>query len=747
MGFAVPALLTIALCTLVNRSVDRMGHAFHWVNHTHTAIGYGTGLLGAMIDMETGLRGFLIAGDEVFLEPYDAGQAAFLATLTNARKHVSDNSGQLKRLDQIETLKSNWITDHTKPAIALRKRVGDGGSSSASMNDVADFIGLGLGKKSMDGLRKVIADFIGEEQELITLREAEASSVSDMTTWISILGALISVIGSVIIVLLITRNISNQLGTEPSTVEQIANAIASGDLSKEMDTDKPAKGAYAALQIMQHNLKERIEEDRLASAENARLKQALDSASAPVLVADDNAVVIYQNEAARLLFHNVESHITKVIPDFSAQSVVGRSLGQFGSSNGLSADGIATLASSRKQELVFGDITLEQVVSPITDDENNSIGVVLEWQDRTDQLLVEDEIQSVVQAAMQGDLSKRLELSGKTGFFLLLGERMNSLVSVCDDVVKDTVRVFGALSRYDLTQNISADYKGSFRDVKEKANQTVVQLNNIVGQVKSDATQLDSSSIALSELNDRINSTAETSSDQARSVSTAAEQISANIGGVATASTQMSASISEIARNASDATRIAGEAVALAESTELTVRKLSASSNDIGDVIKVINSIAEQTNLLALNATIEAARAGDAGKGFAVVANEVKELAKETAKATEEISGKIATIQTDSNSAVTAIGSIDSTIQSINEIQIMIAAAVQEQTATTNEISRSVNEAADGSTDIAENSSNAAAGAEESLRNSSYAKQSTQELADLAAELRTRMEQFAVSSS
>jgi len=161
-----------------------------------------------------------------------------------------------------------------------------------------------------------------------------------MTTWISILGALISVIGSVIIVLLITRNISNQLGTEPSTVEQIANAIASGDLSKEMDTDKPAKGAYAALQIMQHNLKERIEEDRLASAENARLKQALDSASAPVLVADDNAVVIYQNEAARLLFHNVESHITKVIPDFSAQSVVGRSLGQFGSSNGLSADGM-----------------------------------------------------------------------------------------------------------------------------------------------------------------------------------------------------------------------------------------------------------------------------------------------------------------------------------------------------------------------------------------------------------------------
>jgi len=324
---------------------------------------------------------------------------------------------------------------------------------------------------------------------------------------------------------------------------------------------------------------------------------------------------------------------------------------------------------------------------------------------------------------------------------------MDCRLTACDDVVKDTVRVFSALSRYDLTQNISADYKGSFRDVKEKANQTVVQLNNIVGQVKSDATQLDSSSIALSELNDRINSTAETSSDQARSVSTAAEQISANIGGVATASTQMSASISEIARNASDATRIAGEAVALAESTELTVRKLSASSNDIGDVIKVINSIAEQTNLLALNATIEAARAGDAGKGFAVVANEVKELAKETAKATEEISGKIATIQTDSNSAVTAIGSIDSTIQSINEIQIMIAAAVQEQTATTNEISRSVNEAADGSTDIAENSSNAAAGAEESLRNSSYAKQSTQELADLAAELRTRMEQFAVSSS
>ncbi len=170
----------------------------------------------------------------------------------------------------------------------------------------------------------------------------------------------------------------------------------------------------------------------------------------------------------------------------------------------------------------------------------------------------------------------------------------------------------------------------------------------------------------------------------------ATEQVNRNLQTVATGAEEMSATIKEIAKNASEAARVASEAVKSAATTNATVSKLGDSSVEIGQVIKVITSIAQQTNLLALNATIEAARAGEAGKGFAVVANEVKELAKQTAKATEDISQKINAIQGDTKSAVDAIGNISGIINQINDISNTIATAVEEQSATTNEMSRNV---------------------------------------------------------
>jgi methyl-accepting chemotaxis protein len=197
----------------------------------------------------------------------------------------------------------------------------------------------------------------------------------------------------------------------------------------------------------------------------------------------------------------------------------------------------------------------------------------------------------------------------------------------------------------------------------------------------------------------------------------------------------MSASIREIARNAADAAKVAREAVDLAASTNATVTKLGDSSTEVGNVIKVITSIAQQTKLLALNATIEAARAGEAGKGFAVVANEVKELAKETAKATEDISQRIEAIQADSRGAVAAIGKISTTINQINDIQNTIASAVEEQTATTNEMSRNVAEGAKGSNEISRNIAGVATAARDTTAGAAKALESARVLTVMATEL------------
>lgn len=204
----------------------------------------------------------------------------------------------------------------------------------------------------------------------------------------------------------------------------------------------------------------------------------------------------------------------------------------------------------------------------------------------------------------------------------------------------------------------------------------------------------------------------------------------------------MQQSINEIAKNAGEAARIVSGAVQIAETTTATVAKLGESSAEIGQVIKVITSIAEQTNLLALNATIESARAGEFGKGFAVVANEVKELAKGTAKATDDISRKIEAIRTDTKAAVDAIASIHGVIKRVNDISGIMASAVEEQTATTNEMSRNISEAASGSGEITSNIAGVAEVAEKTSRDAAGTQEAMQQLVQMARELRQLVERF-----
>ena len=264
----------------------------------------------------------------------------------------------------------------------------------------------------------------------------------------------------------------------------------------------------------------------------------------------------------------------------------------------------------------------------------------------------------------------------------------------------------------------------------------------LVGGIVDNTHALASSSEELTSVSQQMSAAAEQTTAQANLVSAAAEQVSGNTRTVSGSIDNLVASIHEIARNAQDAASTARKAVEMAAATSGTMAALGRSSQEIGAVIKVITSIAEQTNLLALNATIEAARAGEAGKGFAVVAGEVKELARDTAKATEEIGGRIESMQGDTRRAVEAIAEIGKVIEQIDSLQTKIAAAVEEQSVTTGEISRNISEATTGTSEIAENIVQVAPAAQSTAEGASNTQISSQELARMAQALQRLVEEY-----
>jgi methyl-accepting chemotaxis protein len=516
-------------------------------------------------------------------------------------------------------------------------------------------------------------------------------------------------------------------------------------------------------------------------SEMARVSSMMENAPVNVIFADADLKIQYMNPASLKTLKTIEQYLP-----VKAEQVVGQTVDIFHKNPAHQRRILGDPKNLPHSAMIqVGPETLDLLVSPIYDQDKHYLGPMVTWSVVTEKLKTETEMARVMSMmenapvnVMFADRNLKIQYMNPASLKTLksieqyLPVRADQVVGQVIDIFHKNPehqrRILGDPKNlparaviqvgpesldllvspiYDQNKNylgpmVTWEVITEKLKTEKREKEMTENLQRVLSQVNDNALALGSASEELSAINQQLVGNADETSTQANVVSAAAEEVSRNVQTVATGTEEMSASIKEIAKNANEAAKIAMNAVKVADTTNATVGKLGESSVEIGKVIKVITSIAQQTNLLALNATIEAARAGEAGKGFAVVANEVKELAKETAKATEDIGQKIDAIQTDTKGAVAAIGQISAVINQINDISNTIASAVEEQTATTNEIGRNVAEAAKGSTEIAQNISGVAQAARSTSDGLTDAQKAAVQLSKMAADLQALVGQF-----
>lgn len=487
--------------------------------------------------------------------------------------------------------------------------------------------------KTIPARNKVLVALAEKKKSLSEALDADLAEIDKQAAQMSMLiTAMVAFCATVTLVVAWMTAIG--LRRRVASAQRVAELVRDGDLVTEISDDRSDEFSplMASMKHMQSQLRQRTESAAATAAENSRVKQALDSCTTNVMIADADSNIIYMNQSVTDMLSQNEMELRKALPGFEVRKVVGQSFDNFHRNPAHQRGLLTNLKNTHKVQIKVANLHFSLIANPIFDEQGLRIGTVVEWKDRTGEVAAEAELSSMVKGAAEGDFASRLSTEGKDPFFATLGRLFNELV--------DTV------------------------------SKTIVEVRSAADQLTSASSQVSSTSQSLSQ----------SASEQAASL----EETTASLQ-------EMASSVKQNSENASVTDSMASKAAKEAEEGGDAVARTAEAMKSIATKISIIDDIAYQTNLLALNAAIEAARAGEHGKGFAVVAAEVRKLAERSQVAAQEI-GELAS--TSVNLAEKAGNLLSNMVPSINKTSDLvqeISAASSEQASGVSQITSAMN--------------------------------------------------------
>ncbi|WP_306140678.1 CHASE3 domain-containing protein [Roseibium sp. MMSF_3412] len=640
--------------------------AMDWVEHTNKVLASSANIVGHAVDMETGMRGFLIGGEDEFLEPYTGGQNALFPEIDALKETVSDNPPQVERLQTAENQMTEWLIRVAEPVIGMRRHVTAG---VRPMTDVIEKVQQKEGKAFFDAFRKTMAEFEEIERALIQERYAAATAAREASE-----AAL------------------KQMEQNEAWVSHTYKVIGQANqiLAYAVDMETGMRGYLLA-----------GKEEFLGPYNNGAKKFYASVADLQQTVSDNPAQVKLLGEIDTTL-KDWQADVTE--PTIALRREIG---------NAKTMDDMADLVGQAQGKQYFD--AFREVMATFQAEERTLMTARLDTKEQTVSttntiviactvfaLLVSGLLAWIIGSGIANPLNtmtaamKRLA-EGDTTTEVPGAERKDEIGAMAG-----AVQVFkdNAIEKERLEEE---QKEAELRAAEEKRQAQIQMADDLEDAVKAVVQSIAGAAVQMRDTAQNMTQISDDASHKSTSVAGATEEASANVQTVAAASEEMSSSIAEISRQVDTALDVASNAETTSSGATETMKALADMAQNVGTVVSMINDIAEQTNLLALNATIEAARAGEAGKGFAVVASEVKSLASQTAKATSDIEEQVNAMQAATNTSVQSIDEIRAVITQISETSASIASAIQQQNSSTQEISRNAQEAAVGTQDVANN--------------------------------------------